>query len=378
MRANAIAVLGTLIALPSSLFSQQSLPANTAVITYSVGKVSIQPGGKGDWTKGRPGQELSDGDNLWADMNSQVEIHAKDTAVMVGPETSMVFDQLGDSEIKLNLRLGSVIVQMPASEESMHWEVGTPNLRFTLSEAGDYRLDVNGEGNETAITAKRGHGQAIADGAPYKVMAGQHVRFMTKNHLEVEVGEIPEPDSFDIWAADHNRPEHHNEEVADVVTDPSVTESASRRVWESNNGDAGHWVYLDGLGPAWVPIHWSESILLPMPSAGVILAEDPSSQETSASFSRQHVVLKGMQQPMVYSPLTQSVPVHPTQVSSQHNTARSAPAQGYAGPGPMQSVSHNHDQPRPSPIFVPRRMDPPRISPPKPATPAQDKPKKQN
>jgi hypothetical protein len=374
MRISAIAILSTLIVLPSSLIAQAAPAVNTGRITHSVGRVSIQPGGKGDWIKASPGLELSVGDNLWADMNAEVEIRADETIVMVGPETSMSFDQINDSNIKVNLRLGSVIVQIPPTDEFKHCEIGTPNLRFTLNESGDYRIDVNGEGNETDITAKQGHGLAIIDGTPYKVVAGQQVRFKTREHLEVEVGEIPEPDSFDLWASNHDQSDHDDEEVADVRADPALTESASRRVWESN-GDAGHWVYIEDIGPAWVPTHWSELIILPTPSVGVVLDEEPPSQERSVSFSRQNAVMKGTLPPMVYSPVTQSVSPEPAQAPMHRNTARSTPARGYAGTTSMPSVSRNHDAPQPQ-ISVPTRMEPPHISPPKPVTTTPDKPKK--
>jgi len=386
MRISAIAVLSALIVSPSYLHPQEAHSVNTGQIKYSVGKVSVQPRGKGDWIEAYSGLELAVGDNLWADMNSEVEINTIGSAVMVGPETSIAFDELNDSDVKLNLRLGSVIVQVPATDESRHWEIGTPNLRFTLSESGDYRLDVNGEGNETDITAKWGQGQAIVDGAPYKVMAGQQLTFKTKDHVEVTAGEIPETDSFDIWAADHNRPahrdepQHDEEEVANVATDPAVTERASRRVWESN-GDAGHWVYTADIGPVWVPTHWSELIVLPMPNVGVVSVEGPSlsersSQERSVSVAHQNVVLEGMPSSTGYSPARQSVPIRSAPMSSPRNPAGSAPPQGYAGPGPLQTTSHDHDVAHPPQISMRHTIEAPHISLPKPATATSDKPKK--
>jgi len=298
MRVSAIAVLTAAIALPPCLLGQATAPTTeTAQVTYSVGRVSVERGGKGDWIKATPGLTLEAGDNLWADVNSEAEIYAGATAIMVAPETSVAFDQLSDSNIKLNLRLGSVIVQMAAIDDTRHWEIGTPNLKFKLSESGDYRLDVNAEGNETDVTARKGHGQVIVDATPYTVAAGQQIRFKTNDHLEIEVGPIPDPDSFDVWASSRNQPERHEEVVADIPTDSSVTEAATRRVWESN-GDPGHWVYTADFGPVWVPTHWSELIVLSPPSLAV-LVQPASPQEMPVSSSGQFAVLRKIPKPAV-------------------------------------------------------------------------------
>jgi hypothetical protein len=257
-------------------------------------------------------------------VNSEAEIYVGATAIMVAPETSVAFDQLSDSSIKLNLRLGSVIVQMAAIDDTRHWEIGTPNLKFKLSESGDYRLDVNAEGNETDVTARKGHGQVIVDATPYTVAAGQQIRFKTNDHLEIEVGPIPDPDSFDVWASSRNQPERHEEVVADIPTDSSVTEAATRRVWESN-GDPGHWVYTADFGPVWVPTHWSELIVLSPPSLAV-LVQPVSPQEMPVSSSGQFAVLRKIPKPAVNWSTTENVLGMPAEIPSQPNDRTWTPA----------------------------------------------------
>ena len=326
MRISATAVLTAAIALPPCLLGQATAPTTeTAQVTYSVGRVSVERGGKGDWIKATPGLTLEAGDNLWADVNSEAEIYAGATAIMVAPETSVAFDQLSDSNIKLNLRLGSVIVQMAAIDDTRHWEIGTPNVKFNLSESGDYRLDVNVEGNETDVTARKGHGQAIVDATPYTVAPGQQIRFRTRDQLEIEAGPIPDPDSFDVWASSRNQPERHEEVVADIPTDSSVTEAATRSVWESN-GDPGHWVYTADFGPVWAPTHWSELIVLSPQPLAVVLVQPVSPQEMSVSSSGQFAVLRGIPKPAVNWSTTENVLGMPAEIPSQSNDRTWTPA----------------------------------------------------
>lgn len=372
MRISAIAVLTAAVALPSSLVAQSATPiTETGQITYSIGKVSVQPGGKGNWIKARPGLTLAVGDNVWADVNSEVEIYAGSTVVMVAPETSVAFDELDEFNIKLNLRLGSVIVRLPAVDETKHCEIGTPNLKFMLSESGGYRLDVNAEGNETDVTANEGHGQAIVESTSYTVAAGQQIRFKTRDHLEIEAGPIPDPDSFDVWAASRNQPERHEHEeavVAGIPTDSSVTEAATRRVWESN-GDAGHWVYTEDYGPMWVPTHWSELIVLPPQPVAVVLMEPEATQEIYSGSSGRFVVLDGVPKSAV-NWQGQDVSGH---IPSHTNNRTWTPAiRTSSGSSAVQSSGNVHQAPPPAP----HKSEPPNNRPPKPSSPPSDKTKK--
>ena len=46
------------------------------------------------------------------------------------------------------------------------YEVDTPNLAFTVKEAGAFRIDVNENGDSTRVTVIRGQGQVTAGGQP--------------------------------------------------------------------------------------------------------------------------------------------------------------------------------------------------------------------
>ena len=52
----------------------QDPPGRVARLSYSVGSVSFQPGGEGDWVQAVANRPLTTGDNLWADKDSRAEL----------------------------------------------------------------------------------------------------------------------------------------------------------------------------------------------------------------------------------------------------------------------------------------------------------------
>jgi hypothetical protein len=49
-------------------------PGRVARLSYSIGSVSFQPGGEGDWAQAVKNRPLTTGDNLWADKDSRAEL----------------------------------------------------------------------------------------------------------------------------------------------------------------------------------------------------------------------------------------------------------------------------------------------------------------
>ena len=58
------------------------------------------------------------------------------------------------------------------------YEVDTPNVAFTVKEAGAFRIDVSENGDGTRITAIRGSGDVTAAGQTYTVHPGERAEFV--------------------------------------------------------------------------------------------------------------------------------------------------------------------------------------------------------
>ena len=220
-------------------------PGRVARLHQSIGSVSFQPGGEGDWVEAVPNRPLTTGDNIWADKDSRAELQMGSTSVRMDSETSLTFLELDDRTTQLRLSQGSVIVRVRHLDDEDHFEVDTPNSAFVIQRPGEYRVDVTDNGNETDATVWRGRGEVTGGGASYDVVAGQRARFTGTDQLDHEIDQIPGRDDFDEWAL--GRDEHEDRADSSNYISPEMTGA-------EDLDEYGHWRYVADYGPVWTPI----------------------------------------------------------------------------------------------------------------------------
>jgi Family of unknown function (DUF6600)/FecR protein len=245
------AVFGLLFTLQSSrqIFAQeqddQDPPTRVARLNYSSGSVSFQPSGEGDWVTAVPNRPLTTGDNLWADQNSRAELHIGSTAIRMNSETSLTFLDLDDHNTQIRLSLGSILLRVRHLDDGDLLEVDTPNLAFTVQRTGEYRIDVNADGNQTITTVWRGRGEATGGGYSYTVVAGQQASFNGTEELDHQIAQVPGNDDFDQWAFQRDTREDGDESSNYISSEMTGYEDLD---------DYGHWRYVADYGPVWTPI----------------------------------------------------------------------------------------------------------------------------
>jgi FecR protein len=225
--------------------AQDDPPGRVARLNYSSGSVSFQPGGEGDWVAAVQNRPLTTGDNLWADQNSRAELHVGSTAIRMDSETSLTFLDLDDHTTQLRLSLGSVLLRVRHLDDGDLFEIDTPNLAFTVQSAGEYRIDVNSDGNQTVTTVWRGHAEATGGGYSYTVIAGQQATFNGTDQLDHEISQLPGSDDFSAWAFERDA----REDRAD-----SSNYISSEMTGYEDLDDYGHWRYVADYGPVWTPV----------------------------------------------------------------------------------------------------------------------------
>ena len=188
------------------LCSPPVLAQTTAVgrVSYSEGSVSLQPRGNAEWIKVDPGNTVKVADNLWADQNSRAELLVGDEIVRMDSETSLTIASASEDRLELKLWLGTVIVASGGNAGRMI-RIETPNLLFTVYKPGEYRLDINGPGDETIATVWEGKGEATGGGARYFVHAGQRAQFSGTDDLRMVLGPVLAADDFDQWAMNRDQ-----------------------------------------------------------------------------------------------------------------------------------------------------------------------------
>src|SRR5208283_5392626 len=146
--------------------------------------------------------------------------------------------QIRLAEGKLNFRVREIL-------QGDNYEVDTPNLAFTVREAGDFRIDVNENGDYTSVTAIRGQGEIAAGGQTYPVHAGERADITgTDNNVKFSTAAAPAPDDLDRWAQDRDLKEDNS---------PSAKYVSRDTVGYSDLDEHGTWSEQPDYGPVWTP-----------------------------------------------------------------------------------------------------------------------------
>ncbi len=99
------------------------------------------------------------GDKIWTDKDSRAELQTGVVSIHLGSMTALSFLNLDQAITQMRLAEGSINFRVKEIREGDTYEVDTPNLAFTITQAGAFRIDVNENGDNTGITVIRGAGK---------------------------------------------------------------------------------------------------------------------------------------------------------------------------------------------------------------------------
>ncbi len=224
---------------------EQDPPGRVARMDFSQGSVSFRPAGEDDWVTAVPNRPMVTGDDLWADENSRAEVHVGSAAIRLGAQTGITFLTLDDNTTQIRLAQGSLIIRVRHVDDDDTYEIDTPSIAFTILQQGEYRVDVSQDGSRSVVTAWHGRGHVTGGGFSYNVLAGQSASFTgTQDHLDYDLGQVPDRDDFDSWAFDRDDREDRADSANYVSREMTGYEDLD---------DNGDWSYVAGYGPCWRP-----------------------------------------------------------------------------------------------------------------------------
>lgn len=258
-------------AFPGSTAAQDDPPDRVARLNFIQGSVSYQVSGDQDWVQADPNGPLTTGDNLWADKDSRGEVHIGSTAIRLSSETGISFLTLDDRTVQLQLAQGSIEVHLRNQSPDDAFEIDTPNIAFTLTEPGEYRIQTDPNGSSTIIVVREGMGQVTGGGGDsWDLRPGQQYIFNGTDQISYDAIAAPPFDDFEDWCQSRDQREngaisaryvsrdvdgyYDLDEYGDWRPDADYGE-----VWIPRGVPAGwapyqqgHWVYVDPWGWTWV------------------------------------------------------------------------------------------------------------------------------
>jgi hypothetical protein len=220
-------------------------PSRVARISFLEGSVSLQPGGTGDWGNAAKNRPMTIGDKLWTDRDSRAELQAGQVAIHLGDMTALSFLNLDQNVTQMRLAEGKLNFRVREIRQGENYEVDTPNLAFTVREAGAFRIDVNENGDSSSVTVIRGQGEVAAGGQIYTLHAGERADITgTDSNVQYAAGAATEPDALDRWAQERDVREDRSASAQHVSRDV---------VGYSDLDDNGTWKEEPDYGSVWVP-----------------------------------------------------------------------------------------------------------------------------
>ena len=224
---------------------QDDPPTRVARLGYLEGSVSFQPAGENDWVEAVANRPMTTGDRLWADKGSRAELQLGSAVIRLSENTGFSFLNLDDHTVQIQLSSGTINLRVRRLDQNDDFEVDTPNLAFTVSQPGNYRLDASEDGTYTVVSLRDGGGQATGNGQTYTLHAGQRATFSGgTDSLNADVEGLGGPDQFDNWA--DGRDHRHDDS-------PSAQYVSRDVVGYEDLDDNGNWRDDREYGHVWYP-----------------------------------------------------------------------------------------------------------------------------
>ena len=237
---------------PAEPRDQRDPPSRAARLQYMSGSVSIQPHGTDDWVGGTLNRPLTNNDNVWTDKDSRAELNAGTGVVRMSSETSLTLTNVGDNAMQVELHQGTVSLRVRHLFEGEIYEVDTPNMAFTVQKTGEYRFQVDPNGDASVVTVWKGEGDATGSGPAVRVKAHEQARFTNGTSMTHQVSGAPAFDGFDDWCRVRDEREDHSVSARYVA--PGVIGSEDLDAY-------GAWRQMPEYGAVWVPsgvaVGWS-------------------------------------------------------------------------------------------------------------------------
>ena len=210
------------------------------------------------------------GDRIYTGRRSRVElrVHGGDS-IWVGSRTDLAALNLTEDTKQFALKSGVASFRVPRLDENDVWEVDTPNSAITFESAGDYRLQVDADGN-TRVNVERGNLTVSAGGGQIGMNAGEEMVIDGIDSPRYDFVSRSAPDAWDRWVdgrygrVQHSASYHYVSNDIVGVEDLDTYGSWSQvpqygMVWSPSRVEVGwtpyqqgHWVWQDPWGWTWI------------------------------------------------------------------------------------------------------------------------------
>jgi DNA segregation ATPase FtsK/SpoIIIE-like protein len=183
-------------------------PGRVARIGYFDNSVSFLAAGSQEWESAMLNRPIIAGDQLSTDAGARAEMHVGSTALRLGSQTHASFSRLDDNEAFITVQQGTLSLRVRQLFPGEHLEVNTPNVALSITQPGEYRVDVNAAGGTTRVTVPSGGGVLYGEGGQTVTIGSpQQLTFAGRALAQVSAQNAAPRDAFDQWTMARDRQE---------------------------------------------------------------------------------------------------------------------------------------------------------------------------
>jgi hypothetical protein len=221
-------------------------PGRAARLSFITGSVSYQPGSVEEWAQAALNHPLTVGDRLYTDEGARAELALGTASIRLNGRTAFSFLNLDDQTAQIQLSQGSISIRLRRLDENEVFEIDTPQLAFSLSAPGEYRIDVSDSGDATIVTVRGGQGEVTSGGESFSLQSRQQVRVSGQDQLAYDRRDMPPADPFDNWCADRDRREDRAVSARYVSRDiPGYADLDDNGSWSNVQDYGSVWTQID-------------------------------------------------------------------------------------------------------------------------------------
>jgi len=242
-----------------------------ARISHLQGSASYARGDQpDDWQPADVNVPMTIGDRVYTDRRTRLELQLEGGgAIRLGGQTDLVTLNLTDDTKQFALKAGVASFQVARLDRDDVFEVDTPNAAVTFESPGDYRFDIDQDGN-TRVSVRRGQASVAAGGGEVPLRAGDAMLLDGGDTPRYDVVAMRTADGWDSWVDDregrYTRAQSyqyvsHDIAGADDLDDYGRWQQVPQygMAWSPSTVEAGwspyrvgHWAWQDPWGWTWI------------------------------------------------------------------------------------------------------------------------------
>ncbi|MFC6519336.1 DUF6600 domain-containing protein [Undibacterium arcticum] len=201
--------LTCLLFMAAALFGTAVLadpPGRVGRLSYISGPVSFAPAGlDNEWSLALTNRPVTTGDHLWSDQGGRAEVHIGSTAIRLGARTNVDVLNLDGRTTQLRIVQGTLNVRVRHLARDGLFEIDTPSAAVLVQRPGNYRIDVDPNGQQTTVSVRSGDVNVSGPNANFLLHDNQQATLFSDSP-DYELTRLPPLDSFDrFWLARDQR-----------------------------------------------------------------------------------------------------------------------------------------------------------------------------